>query len=550
MLLKQKTYIALRARHLSTYVAAALAIQGSPALADNTQSAMEDIPDGARIGSVTIDRQNIFDLSDSKEDNKLYSLINRLHIPTRHATIQEQLLFEPGEVFNPRVIAETERILRANKYFYDASVTPRLNAAGEVDVTVATRDLWTLTPEITLSRSGGENKTEFGIEESNLFGLGQRIVIARADDVDRTSTTFEFADRQLGGTWIGLNLLLADNSDGHSNRVAVVKPFHSLDARNAGGITWWDDDRRSTYYELGEEAAEYSHKRRQLQSFGGWSRGLQNGWVRRWTTGAVFDEHIFTEVAEPELPQVLPDNRKLVYPFVGYEILEDRYVKSSNSNQIERAEDFYLGTRLSMTLGWSNEHFGADRDAIIYRLTANHSFGSLDKKALLLAGFVAGRQEKDGVANSVVDLNASFYWRQSEKRLFFTNAALLLGHNLDRDKPVELGGDEGLRGFPLRYQSGDSRFVMSIEQRYFTDWYPFRLFRVGGALFVDVGRVWGSNALNSDNLGWLSNAGFGLRFAPTRLGTKKVFHLDIAFPINGESDIDSVQVLFKAKNSF
>ena len=59
-----------------------------------------------------------------------------------------------------------------------------------------------------------------------------------------------------------------------------------------------------------------------------------------------------------------------------------------------------------------------------------------------------------------------------------------------------------------------------------------------------------SNALNSDNLGWLSNAGFGLRFAPTRLGTKKVFHLDIAFPINGESDIDSVQVLFKAKNSF
>ena len=72
----------------------------------------------------------------------------------------------------------------------------------------------------------------------------------------------------------------------------------------------------------------------------------------------------------------------------------------------------------------------------------------------------------------------------------------------------------------------------------------------GGAVFVDVGRVWGPNALDTGNLGWLTDVGFGLRFAPTRLGTTKVFHLDIAFPLDGGDDIDDVQVLFRARRGF
>ena len=58
----------------------------------------------------------------------------------------------------------------------------------------------------------------------------------------------------------------------------------------------------------------------------------------------------------------------------------------------------------------------------------------------------------------------------------------LYGYNLDVDNLVQLGGDTGLRGYPLRYQGGDKRALLTVEQRCFTDWYPFRLFRVGGAV--------------------------------------------------------------------
>ena len=35
-----------------------------------------------------------------------------------------------------------------------------------------------------------------------------------------------------------------------------------------------------------------------------------------------------------------------------------------------------------------------------------------------------------------------------------------------------------------------------------------------------------------------------------RFGTDKVFHVDVAFPLDGDDGIDDVQILFEAKRSF
>jgi len=530
-------------------VLAGLAAVAAHAAADE-ETAPPEVPTGTPISRIVIVEQNIFDLSKEEENNWLYRWMNRLHIVTKPKTIQRQLLFAEGDGYDPRLIEETERILRENKYLYDASIEPAINPEGELEVEVHTRDLWTLTPELTLSREGGENKSEIGLEESNLFGRGQRVLITHTDDVERSGNIFEFDDRQLGASWVSLRLLLADNSDGHSRLLSVVKPFHSLDARHAGGVTLLDDDRRSTFYELGEEAAEYRHEREFLRAFVGRSSGLRKGWVQRWTAGLVHDENVFSAVQEPELPSVIPPNRKLVYPFIGYEILEDHFEKSQNHNQIDRSEDFYMGTRLSASLGWSDTSFGADRDALVYAVDGNHSIGSLDSIALLMSARLSGRHEDAGFVDSKLGLAGTYYWKQSEKRLFYVSANAVVGNDLDMDDVVEIGGDSGLRGYPLRYEAGDSSIVVSVEQRYFTDWYPWRLFRVGGAVFADVGRVWGPDALGVENSGWLKDVGFGLRLAPTRLGTNKVVHIDIAFPLDGDDDIDSVQVLVEAKRSF
>jgi len=522
-----------------------------------TVALTSELPDGemlerekAVIGEITLDKSTVFDLSIPAENNWLYRLANRLHIVTKDKVIRKQLLFRSGDSYSARVVDESERILRRNTYLFDADIKPTRYENGVVDLSVATRDVWTLSPDISVSRSGGENRTKIGLEDTNLLGRGQLLRVARIDDVDRTSDRFEFADQHLGKSWVSTFLKIADNSDGKSNLLSAIRPFYGLDTRWSAGGWVLDDDRRSALYRLGEEAAEYQHKRDYASLFGGWSKGLQNGWVRRWTAGFVFDDNRFSEVVNPTLPAAIPADRKLTYPFVGLEVLEDQFATTRNRDQIGKTEDFFLGTRLSASLGWSDKSLGANRDALIYAARASRGFGSLEDTALLLTASANGRLESGHARNALLTLNARYYRTQSSKRLFFATLNATAGHELDLDQPVQLGGDSGLRGYPLRYQSGDSKLLLTIEQRYFTNWYPFHLFRIGGAIFADAGRVWGNNPLGDEPYDWLTNVGLGLRFAPTRSSARKMIHLDLAFPLGGDASIDEVQILLESKRGF
>ena len=105
-------------------------------------------------------------------------------------------------------------------------------------------------------------------------------------------------------------------------------------------------------------------------------------------------------------------------------------------------------------------------------------------------------------------------------------------------------------GYPLRYQSGTARALWTVEQRYFTDWYPFRLFRVGGAVFFDTGRTWGQAPLAAPSLGLLKDVGFGLRFGNARSGLGNVIHVDLAFPLDSGPGIRHVEFLVQTEATF
>ncbi len=505
---------------------------------------------GKTIGTITIERKDVFDTSVPGENKSIFRLANRLHIETREDVVRKQLLLREGDTYEPRKIRESERLLRGNAYLFDATITEAPGEGGTVDLKVTTRDVWTLTPNFSVSRSGGENTTEYGIEELNLAGTGSMVGLVRTEDVDRDSNIVQFANRHLGSHWLSLNLLFADSSDGSTQLLEFARPFYALDTRRAGGVRLLDDDRVESVYELGEQVAEYRKEQSFLSLFGGWSRGLRNGWVSRWSVGLTYDDTAFADPEMPDLPVVRPADRKLVYPFIAYERLEDKFSTTHNLESIEKTEDFFLGTRFTGRLGWASPGMGADRGALIYAATLDLGFGQPSDKMLLLGSRMNGRLEDSGVQNLLVNLNARYYKRQSNKRAFSVTLAGATSSNLDLDNPLELGGDSGLRGYPLRYQRGESRLLLTLEQRYYTDWYPFRLLRVGGAVFADVGRTWGRNPFGADSTGWLKDVGIGLRLVPTRGSPNKVYHIDLAFPLDGGDSIDNVQLLLEGKRGF
>ena len=229
--------------------------------------------------------------------------------------------------------------------------------------------------------------------------------------------------------------------------------------------------------------------------------------------------------------KILPPDRTLSYPFTGFDILQDEYKKVGDENEIGRTEDLYFGTEVSGEIGYSKRLFGADRNAIMLTAKALRGFDLPDVQQLFLTSDFSSRMEDGHARNLIADAGAKYYWRWREDWLLYAAFSGTTTYRLDPDMQLLLGGDNGLRGYPLRFESGTSRALFTVEQRVFTDWFPFRLVRVGGAVFADVGRTWGSGVIGNSDPGLLKDVGFGLRLGNTRSGLGNVLHIDFAFPL-------------------
>ena len=151
-----------RMRRTSSRLVAVL-IFGMAALATARAQALPSFAEleaaGARIGEIRISPRNIFDTGNPSEDKPLFRLANSLHVVTRPEVILRALLFASGEPVSARVIEETERLLRANRYVYDVQIRPMAVRDGVVDVEVLTRDTWSIDPGVSFGRAGGANRS-------------------------------------------------------------------------------------------------------------------------------------------------------------------------------------------------------------------------------------------------------------------------------------------------------------------------------------------------------------------------------------------------------
>jgi outer membrane protein assembly factor BamA len=505
--------------------------------------------EGAVIGRVEVRVEQIFNLDDPREDRWYARLANRWHACTRHWVVRDQLLFEPGDPYVPRLLAESERLLRAGPNFYDAIVRPVGYADGRVDVEVLVRDVWTLSPEIGYSRSGGENESSIGLSDTNVLGTGKAFEILHESDVDRDTNLVAYSDPNLFHTRARLSALYADNSDGDRAYLSVGRPFFSLDTRWSAGGTLSSYERVDQLYDLGEVVAEFRHDERFAEAQYGWSRGLVNGWTRRWSIGYAYERDEFALAPDAPPPALLPEDRELSYPWIAFEVIQDRYWSTQDVEDVDRTEDLFVGTRFRAQLGWSDTAFGADRDAALFEITASRGLGRDTDRVTLLTASATGRVEDGALRNGILDLSARYYHGIGERQRLFARLSVTATEKLDAESQLLLGGDEGLRGYPLRYQGGETRAIFTVEHRVYTDWYPWRLVRVGGAAFFDIGRTWGRAPFSTPSQGWLKDIGIGLRLSPTR-SSRQVIHADVAFPLDGDDSIDDVQFVLETQRTF
>ena len=507
----------------------------------------------ATIRSIHITVDNVFDPNNPDENKALYRWANKVHVLTREKVIQDMLLFAPGDVFDARLIDESARALRAGGFIADAVVEPANYdpATNSVDVNVKLRDSWSLALEAKLNRKGGQTEWGIGLSDSNLLGTGKTLQVGYESEIDRDQALLGYSDPNVFGSRVRLRALFSNASDGHRRELNVERPFFSLYTRWSAGGRLHDEERVDTIYDLGEEIDEFEHEIEASAVQGGWSPGAVDNSAQRWLFGFAKEEHKFFPTPEVPNTLLLPPDRKLVYPWIGWQWLVDDYREMTELNDMGRTEDVSLGFNLFASVGFAERRFGSDRDATLFELTAAKGWEPGPPGGLLLIdGGASTRREDTGNVNTQVYFNGHYYRRNLGRHLFSVSLAALATDALDPEKQVLLGGDNGLRGYPIRYQAGENRAVVNVEQRFFTDLYPWRLLRIGWAVFADVGKVSGRDPRTSAPLGTLYDVGAGLRLTSPRASGRNVVHVDLAFPLNGPASIDSVQFVIETKGSF
>lgn len=504
---------------------------------------------GARIGHIDIQVDDVFENTLSL--SAPYRVANGLHISTHLQTVRQQLLFRSGEPFHRRVLDETERLLRGKRYLNDATITLTNYDATDntTDVLVRVHDVWTLSPGLSFGRKGGENSTRVKFEDSNFLGLGKQISLARSSDVDRSAWRLAYVDPNLFGSWWNLSTAYSTMSDGSEKALALARPFYALDSRWSAEVSAADLTNSVSRYSLGERVQRFDMQQREFSFGGGLSTGLRDGWVMRYLGGFRYDARSFA-ARDDDPDAAIPADRTLSYPWLGVEIMEDNYLSTRNLDQIGRTEDVYLGRSARMELGLASAALGSTRDGIVLNgsLQAGAELG--DERYLINSIGLRGRLEGGELADGVLDANSRFYLRQSERSVFFAAASASLTSNLDPDQQLLLGGDNGLRGYPLRYQAGTANALLTLEERFYSSWQPLKLFNVGAAVFFDAGRSWGRDDYAAAPEGWVKDVGIGLRLGSARSGLGNVLHIDLAMPLDRSNGIDAVQLLVETRKSF
>jgi hypothetical protein len=499
--------------------------------------------------------QTIFDES---EDGItfLHRWANAIHIDTKIITIENEATFFLNKCSkNFADMAELERHLRKKRYLRDAKVS---SDEYVENITITTWDNWSLMPTISYGRKGGINTYSFGIKERNLLGLGIDTEIESYRNTQRSGykvvATIPLFQKQNTEVKLGF----ADNDDGQQHSLFVKKIFAGFHTKMAYRLGFNEESRTDTMFQNGKDQSIYGHDISYKEANYAWLDFNSENRLLRYRVGITQDKDTFSSISDeedneltsPPLTTIHPESRDLLYPWFAFEYIEKDFRKLTNIHLITQIEDFNHGWQLNSRLGIANGN-KEDSAWTLWNLRVKKGF-NIHNNALLLFDFELDNdiyQQRD--SRLLVKLSAEYFYQINKNWGFYLSNANVASKNQYLDQPVTMGGNTGLRGFPLQYQHGKNSIKTSTEIRYYPEVNLFKLFDLAGVAFIDAGRTYGQSTVKNIEEGWLGSAGVGIRLhSPHSGGNHPIIHIDFAFPQSDNPEIDKFEIRVQAKKSF
>ena len=493
-----------------------------------------DVAPDLRVGAISIQVFDVFDVAATGASSSLYRAANLLHARTRSSVVQRELLFEPGDRFDAETLRQSERNLRALGLFRRVEVRALPPSDGEVAVEVRVYDAWSLTSGTSFRHEGGVSAYSARFREGNVAGLGVALSMRYSVGFERNETDWSFADPRLFGSRERVSVAFASRSDGDAKELSLARPFYALSAPSAHAASW--RSARETYrtYEDGRVHHEYGLLATDA-AFGwaGRAGAVRQESVWRIAAGYRFAAREYSLVPGAETGAMLgmPTSYRRGGPYAGVQFLRHRYETRTGILAPDREVDFNLGLNVNADIFVSSPFTGPDTQNRVVAALAVGRGWRLPRRGLVLAEGRAGGEGGGGMpARGDLAAILRLWMPHSETRvtaLLCEGRALL---NPDRGTLLYLGGTPGLRGYRENQFAGTRSFLAIVEERRFLAWRPAGLVQPGFAIFAEVGALAGT-ARGRGTRALYGDVGAGLRLVRLKSAGSDVVKVDLAIPV-------------------
>lgn len=474
-----------------------------------------------RINNIYIDKKDVFDSTNTKEWFFGANLMNSMHALTKSYYIEDELLFETGDIIDEELFEETERNLRKTGLFTKVDILIEEVSDDLYDVYVITQDKWSADPNFLFGTGGNTTNVGGRITEHNLAGTGTRIMLEglhRSENEIGWQGIASITQHRLFRSELSIDARLQAHKNRTEQHVWFGKPFRTLSTQYSYGIAG------KNYF--GKEYLYQSHDDKTLMPFH--ERNIKAWFSKAWRR---YDRVFATAMLElddvertsPEFSRAYDNSGKFLMAFssVSQDYIETNKLNSYNT------EDFPEG-------GWGTAILGkvfpiGSKGESFYYAGAQGERSWVTGNLYLFGQLTGGSAftNSKGIYTYEEFLGLGFY-RLNEDCLIAARIRQQTVWNWIKQRQLVLDNDSGLRGYAVNDLQGDNRLVANFEFRTFPD-IEFWIVKLSGVLFYDVGTAWRQNT----DLGatrWHNSIGFGFRIENTKTtGPNSILRIDFAY---------------------
>lgn len=529
--------------------------------------AIETEPAGRRLCRVHVRNVDVFD----EEDGSFLQWFNLFHRVTAEDVIERELVIGPGDSWDRALVDESVRNLQDPVYSNIVIAVPvkptgtecAPGVGGEntasprsgVDLLVITRDVWSLRFNSNVQFQGDAlTLLSLSLAENNFLGWRKQMNVFFNMDLGAFEVGPSYTDPNIMGTHLTFSsqasaLFGRDSGEfeGSRSKTTFAYPLWSLSQRFGASVTVSHYDSVVRRF-LGSTLRTYDAPATEEDDVLPWKYrytlvdGAVTGYASFGTkvkqrVSVGYEAYTVTTELTDDLAAegrarrqfeaaLLPRSEVSSAIALSYSVFTPTYETFRDLATYDLREDYRVGPSFSYSLRQGLTALGSDRDYT--RLGASLGYTAGVRGAYLegTVSWSARLQDDDLLDHQstvATYLTTPMLWRAFR---LVTRADLSVWLSGENQGYYTVGGDNGLRGFPVDQFSGPTRLRVNVEARSV----PFRLYalRIGGVVFWDLGGV-GDEVASLDTY---HDTGLGLRVLIPQFNTY-VFRVDWAFALNG-----------------